>query len=238
MLVVLGCQPEPPPSDPVLYTQALTGGGLSTDARLELCEQIRDADLLADCVAGVLRWSSLSHEERCMRIPASRWQDECWFQYAEFKQHSLSPAAAAAACQRAGRYTSSCINHVQFKHVLALYQTEPRDEQIEDLAQAWEAALQRPTARVDTWRFYWELEFKQAVDPRRCASASEPKGCRDALVSHYRFQLSRLLRQHPQRWCEVDATPFLLAEWQAPPDDALTQDLDRIDHILTIKHCR
>ena len=102
LLLVLGCDADPPAeggeagssaavasaghgesSDPFL--RAIQGGGLSVDERLELCSQVADADMAADCSAMVVKSIPGGPEQACPRIPEGRWQDECWFEAAEMR---------------------------------------------------------------------------------------------------------------------------------------------------------
>ncbi len=228
----------PPPSDMSVYTKALAEDSLDTDARIALCEQIGAADLLAECVAGVLNQAALSPEDRCPRIPAGRWQDECWFKVAEDRGPGLSPAAAADACRRAGSYMGPCVGHVLSQHVLALHRTQPAAAQVESLAIAWEEALKRPSARTDTWRFYWELEFRATADPARCRPLRQPQPCYEALASKYRARLRQMVRADPTRWCQTDPRPTVVASWDSPPDAKLTKILDQTDQRVLAETCR
>lgn len=236
LTALAGCS-STPPSDAVLYTQALTEDPLSMEERLALCDQIAALDLQAECVSSALSRTNIPSEERCARIPASRWQDECWFDYAELQAHRLPPAAAAAACKRANTYMRSCVGHVLSQQVLALHRTEPSVEQINALAQAWSQSLQDPTAITDTWRFFWELEFQGTVDPRRCEQAEDPRACNEAVVSRFRVQLEQLLHADRGRWCAADPCQTLLAAWDSPPGDALKQMLDEMERNILDSQC-
>lgn len=228
----LGCgSAAPQPSEAALYTQALSGAGLDTEERLALCARLQKPDRQAECIAGVVHASALPEDTRCDRIPAGRWRDECWFKLAERRGPRLSPEDAAAACVRAGDYMRPCVGHVLSHHVQQLHTTGPEPEQVDALAAEWADALGTPAAVSDTWRFYWELEQRDAPDPTRCATAP----CMQALAANHRAALRQLIRADPRTGCDHSASrAALLASWRSPPAEgallALLEDVERHVH--------
>ena len=123
------------------------------------------------------------------------------------------------------------------QHVLALHQTGPTFAQVSTLANTWEQALMLPSARKDTWRFYWELEFREHADPQRCRQSPQQHACYEALASKYRTRLRKMVRADPGRWCSTDPRPTLVASWDSPPDATMTKILDQTDHRILADAC-
>lgn len=105
LLLLAGCGPAP--SDPTLYTRALSAADGA--AGWALCAELADDQDRGDCETAVA--ARFGYFARCDEVAAGRWRDECWFEAAEAQARAGDPVQALTSCGRGG-FAKQCQDHI------------------------------------------------------------------------------------------------------------------------------
>ena len=112
LILLIGCDSPHPGEVLVLSAQQAHS---SPKAAAQACRQLppKAAGECEALLAGQVALEDLSTAtELCEAIEDPLWQDECWFLIAEATAASKGPAAAVAACGKAGRFDRNCLAHL------------------------------------------------------------------------------------------------------------------------------
>ena len=195
LLFALACDPGTPSegvaaasdgaaaSDP--FIRAIQGGDLSVEERLQMCAEVSDPDMGADCSAMVVKSIPGGPEQACPLIPEGRWQDECWFEAAEMRLDQGSMDELLGHCERAGRFSEACKSHVGSILVDRIISQDAAASvgRMRSLAGEWSARSGKPRDSENLWRLYWQgrMERDSSVTVADCRMVNhQPRICEQA----------------------------------------------------------
>ncbi len=164
LLGLLACQPAPPTSDAVLYTEVIGDPGGDPELSFAACDAIRNASARGDCQLGIARATAqvlyYDPETYCDRVDEGTWRYECYFQAAETWRRAGDEARAVRICRRAGPFEPDCLQHLWRTSLHVLLEDRGSAAFAHGLAEAEalraEWATQAPDPTAFERRFWWE----------------------------------------------------------------------------------
>ena len=130
------------------------------------CLGLSDSRKAGRCALDVLQTHKAVTVERCVAIPDTRWEGECFFQVAESSTDSLD--VRYGLCSKAGEFAQDCMFHLWQRDLMALEPGNPatqdgiRGRALAILEKHSTAAMSFDYFFADTyWTWFWGAWWEQ-----------------------------------------------------------------------------